>query len=65
MVVAKAAAMEATKHYNSSMVGSRQPVEVAPYRRRSWDRWMLGWALRGGGAMEHHRRCRCRWTWPR
>jgi hypothetical protein len=32
VVVAKAAAMEVTKHYNSSMVGSRRPVEVALYR---------------------------------
>lgn len=46
------------------VVGSRRPVEVAPYHRRSRVSWMLGWAPRGGGVMEHGQRCRRRWTWP-
>jgi hypothetical protein len=40
------------------VVGSQRPVEVAPYRRRSRGRWILGWVPRSGGVMEHRRRCR-------
>ena len=45
------------------VAGSQRPLGVAPYLRQSQGHWVLGWAPRGRGVMEHRPRCRRRWTW--
>jgi hypothetical protein len=41
------------------VAGSQWPLGVAPYLHQSQGRWVLGWAQRGEGVIEH-RRWACR-----
>ena len=78
MVVAKARTEEVKNYYNCGNkvkvevenVGLWQPRQGRERRHGGGavsslksGRWVLGWAPRGGGVMEHCRRCRHRWTW--